>query len=75
MSLEEITVSVDSDIATVYRAATEAEACKLNVLVNLPLREATRPKQSLKEAAAEISRKARQRGLTSEILKSILDEG
>jgi hypothetical protein len=73
MAVEQITVSVDSDVAIAYRAATQPERQKLDLLVSLHLREATRSRQSLKEIAAEISRKAQQRGLTPEILKNILD--
>ncbi len=74
MAIEQITVSVDSDVATAYRAATQSERQKLDLLVNLHLREVTRSRQSIKEIAAEISQKAQQRGLTPEILKNILDE-
>jgi hypothetical protein len=74
MAVEQITLSVDSDVATAYRAATQSERQKLDLLVSLHLREVTSSKQSLKEIAAEISRKAQQRGLTPEILKDILDE-
>ncbi len=73
MLLEPITVNVDPEVATVYRSASQAERQKLDLLVSLRLREATRSKQSLKEIAAEISRNAQQRGLTPEILKGILD--
>ena len=74
MAVEQITVSVDSDVATAYRAATQSERQKLDLLVNLHLREVTRSRQSIKEIAAEISQKAQQRGLTPKILKNILDE-
>ena len=74
MAVEQITVSVDSDVATAYRAATQSERQKLDLLVSLHLREVTRSRQSLKEIAAEVSQKAQQRGLTPEILKNILDE-
>jgi hypothetical protein len=74
MAVEQITVSVDADVATAYRAASQSERQKLDLLVSLHLREVTRSKQSLKEIAAEISQKAQQRGLTPEILKKILDE-
>jgi hypothetical protein len=74
MAVEQITVSVDSDVATAYRAATQSERQKLDLLVNLHLREVTRSRQSIREIAAEISQKAQQRGLTPEILKNILDE-
>ena len=74
MPLEQITVSVDSDVATAYRNATESERQKLDLLVNLRLYEATHSKQSLREIATEVSERAQKRGLTPEILKSILDE-
>ncbi len=74
MAVEQIMVSVDSDVATAYRAATQSERRKLDLLVNLHLRGVTRSRQSIKEIAAEISQKAQQRGLTPEILKNILDE-
>jgi predicted metalloprotease with PDZ domain len=44
------------------------------LLVNLRLRDATRSKASLKDVMLEISQNAQQRGLTPEILQSMLDE-
>jgi hypothetical protein len=55
-------------------AASQSERQKLDLLVSLHLREVTRSTQSLREIAAEVSKKAQQRGLTPEILKTILDE-
>jgi hypothetical protein len=74
MAVEQITVSVDSDVATAYRAASQSERQKLDLLVSLHLREVTRSRLSIKEIAADVSKKAQQRGLTPEILKNILDE-
>ena len=71
---EQITVSVDSDVAATYRNASDHDRRKLDFMVNLRLREVTAPGRSVQEAMAEISRNAQQRGLTSEILRSILDE-
>lgn len=42
--------------------------------INLRLRDATRSRSSLKEVMFEISENAQRRGLTPEILQSILDE-
>ena len=70
----EITVSVDPEVADAYRSASDAERRKLDLLVNLRLRDATRSKSSLKEVMAEISRNAQARGLTPETLQSFLDE-
>lgn len=74
MSVEQITISVNSDVANAYRAASEEERCKLDLLVNLRLRDATRTKISLKQIMWEISQNAQKRGLTPEILQSILNE-
>ena len=70
---EQITVSVDSDVAATYRNASDHDRRKLDLMVNLRLREVTAPGRSVQEAMAEISRNAQQRGLTPEILRSILD--
>ena len=71
---EQITVSVDADVANAYRTASEDDRRKLDLLVNLRLRDATRPAASLKDVMREVSQSARQRGLTPEVLQSLLDE-
>lgn len=71
---EQITVSVDSNVAHAYRAATDSERRKFDLLVNLRLREAIGPRKSLTDMMEEIGRNAESRGLTPEILQSILDE-
>ena len=71
---EHITVSVDPDVADVYRSASDDDRRKLDLLINLRLREVTAPGSSLRTLLLEISRDARRRGLTPEILQSILDE-
>ena len=70
---EQITVSVDSDVAKLYRSASDYERRKLDLLVNLRLRDATGSRKSLRDIMLEISRNAERRGLTPEILQSILD--
>ena len=69
-----MTVSVDADVADIYRSASDDERRKLDLLINLRLREATESGESLRTIMAEISRDAQRRGLTPEILQSILDE-
>jgi hypothetical protein len=71
---EQITVSVDSDVANRYRSASNKERRKLDLLINLRLRDVTESGKSLRDTMLEISRNAQQRGLTPEILRSILDE-
>lgn len=69
---DQITVSVDPDVANAYRLASDVDRRKLDLLVNLRLRDATRSKVSLKNLMAEISENAQQRGLTPDVLESIL---
>lgn len=71
---EQITVSVDSDVANRYRSASNKERRKLDLLINLRLRDVTKSEKSLRDTMLEISRNAQQRGLTPEILQAILDE-
>ena len=71
---DRITVSVDSDVAKAYRSASDSERRKLDLLINLWLRDVTKPGKSLRETMSEISRNAQRRGLTPEILQSILDD-
>lgn len=72
--MDTITVAVDADVAQAYRTVSDRDRRKLDLLVNLRLREATRSSQSLREIMEEISRGAQERGLTPEILRSILGD-
>jgi len=74
MQTEEITIRVDPEAARAYRAATEQDRRKLDLLLSLRLHDALRPGGSLKELRRDISRKAQERGLTPEILETILHE-
>ena len=71
---EQITVSVDSEVAEIYRSASDDVRRKLEVLVNLRLRDAALSQRPLRDVIREVSRNARRRGLTPEVLQSILDE-
>jgi hypothetical protein len=55
MQTEEITIRVDSDAAQAYRAASEQERRKLNLLLSLRLPEALRAEGSLEELMRDIS--------------------
>ncbi len=75
MSTEIITLEVDSEAARVFRSASTEEQEKLQVLLGILLKEYARADgTSLKETMNDISRKAQSRGLTPEILESILKE-
>ncbi len=74
MQTEEITIRVDAEAAQAYREASQQDRRKLDLLLSLRLHDALRPGGSLKDLMSEISRKAQERGLTPEILESILRE-
>ena len=74
MQTEEITIRVDPVAARVYRGASDDERRKLDLLLSLRLHDALRTNGSLQELMRAVSRKAQERGLTPEILESILDE-
>ena len=71
---EQITVSVDPEVAKRYRSASDNERRKLDLLVNLRLLDATESGKSLRNTVQEISRSAQRHGLTPELLQTILDE-
>lgn len=71
---DQITVSVDPEVAELYRSASATDRRKLDLLVNLRLQDATRPGRTLQKIMNEVSRNAQARGLTRDVLESILDE-
>jgi hypothetical protein len=72
MPTEEITIRVDPKVALAYRAASDHDRRRLDVLLSLCLHDALSPPGSLEDLMREISRKARERGLIPEILESIM---
>jgi hypothetical protein len=74
MNAEPITIQVDPVAANVYRTASDEQRRKFDLLLSMRLREVTRPGASLEQVMDEVSRNAQERGLTPEILQSILDE-
>ena len=74
MQTEEITIHVDPKAAQAYRAASDQERKKFDILLSLRLHDALHPSGSLLELMPDLSRKAQERGLTPEILESILHE-
>jgi hypothetical protein len=70
-----ITIPVDQQVAQAWEAAGEQERQKAQVLVGLWLREVLSEKRrSLDEIMEEAGREAEARGLTQEILDSILKD-
>ena len=74
METKMIQIRVSSEAAEAYEIASESERHKLNALLSLKLSEVGRAKRSLEVIISEISRKAQERGMTPEILESILNE-
>ena len=74
METKAITIRVSPEAASAYETAPAERRRKLDVLLSLKLSEVTRAKCSLEVIMSEMSRKAQERGLTPEILESILAE-
>ncbi|MDJ0897211.1 MAG: hypothetical protein QNJ55_00255 [Xenococcus sp. MO_188.B8] len=74
MATKPITVRVNAEVARIFETASEEEKRKIEALLSLKLSQATREKRTLEEVMSEISQKAQKRGLTPEILDSILHE-
>ena len=75
MSTEAITLVIDSEAAQAFKSVSAEEREKLQILLSIWLREYVKADAaSLKETMDGMSRKAQSRGLTPEILGSILEE-
>jgi hypothetical protein len=75
MSTTTITIEVDSDAALAFSQASEGDRKKLQLLLDLRLRELTRGSaRPLTEIMDDIGQEAESRGLTPEILESILND-
>ena len=73
MSTAMISFEVDADSARAFASAPAEERRKLQLLLGLRLRELTaRPLRPLNEIMDEIGREAEARGLTPELLESLL---
>ena len=75
MATATISLEIDADTAQAYSTAPEAERRKLQLLLNLRLRElTTRPSRPLTAIMDEIGRDAEAQDLTPEILQSLLND-
>jgi hypothetical protein len=74
MKAREITIRVDPDAANAYLAATEEERRKLDLLLSLRLQDVMRRGETLDDVIRGVSERAQARGLTPEILESILHD-
>jgi hypothetical protein len=74
MQTQPITIRVNAEVARIFEAASEQEKRKFEALLSLKLSDVTQNKRPLEEVMSEISRNAQARGLTPDILDSILSE-
>jgi hypothetical protein len=74
METKTIMIRVNAEVARIFEAASEEQRHKLKALLSLKLGDATRSKRPLEEIMDEISQNAQARGLTPEILDSILNK-
>jgi len=73
MAKPTITIPLDPETARAYDSASPDEKRKMEALVSLWLRElAAGESRTLQQALDEVGRKAKARGLTPEMLDSIL---
>lgn len=75
MSVASVSVPLDSETAIIYSRASAEDQKKLRLLLSLWLREFALSPRPLKAIMDEISEKAQARGLTPEILESLLHAG
>lgn len=75
MPAETISIEVDSETALALPAAGTEDRRKLDLLLSLRLRELTlNPPRPLQQIMDEVSRNAEERGLTPEILQTLLGD-
>lgn len=74
METKLITVRVNALAAQIFEAAPEEQKRKMEALLSLKLTQATREQRKLEEVMSDISQKAQERGLTPEILESIMND-
>ena len=72
MKTETISIKVDSDVARVYQKASGEQKKKMEILVNLWLKEFASDKKTLKQIMDEVSNKAKAKGATPQKLSSAL---
>jgi hypothetical protein len=73
MTITTVAISLDTDTARIYSDASAEDKKKLRLLMSLWLREFVVSPTPLKVIMDEISEKAQERGLSREILESLLN--
>ena len=75
METQTIAVQVDADLAQAYRDASAQDQSKLQLLLNLWLRELFVRSTSLQDLMDELSDRAQSRGLSADKLDELLRAG
>lgn len=73
MTTEEIKIRVDSKTAKAFNSTSAQERQKLELLLNLKLKESLSSSSFLSKIMDEISKEAVDKGLTPEILQTLLE--
>ncbi|MEI2581118.1 hypothetical protein [Scytonema sp. PRP1] len=74
-TMQEITIEVSPEVAEAYQSASPQERKKIQAIVSILLqKQVDKDVAFLRELMDEISDRAKARGLTPEILESILNE-
>jgi hypothetical protein len=74
MKTRAITINVNVEAARIFETVSVEQQHKLEALLSLKLIQATSTEKTLDDIMGEISDKAEARGLTPEILESLLHE-
>ena len=74
METTAITIRVSPGAARTYEQAAPDDQRRLEALLSLKLSEVRRARRSLEEIMAETSRRAQERGMTAELLESMVNE-
>jgi hypothetical protein len=75
MAYSTITIPVDPQTASAYAAASPEEKRKMQILLSLWLRElAATESRSLQNVLDDVGRKAQTRGLTREVLDTLMKD-
>jgi hypothetical protein len=74
METKPITVHVNLAAAHIFETAPQEQRRKIEALISLKLTQTADEKRTLEAVMSDISQKAQERGLTPEILDSILNE-
>ncbi len=74
MPTQTITIHVSPEAARIYKAATAERQRKIEALLSLKLTEVAQITRPLEDIMSEMSQKAQERGLTPEILETLLNE-